>query len=79
MKNKLEPYKMETILGICGLDFVMVAADTTQAQSVIVMKGGENKLHKITDNLVMATIGESGDTEQFTEFISKNIALYKMH
>lgn len=26
----------------------------------------------------MATVGESGDTVQFTEFISKNIALYKM-
>lgn len=26
----------------------------------------------------MATIGESGDTVQFTEYISKNLALYKM-
>lgn len=27
---------------------------------------------------MMATIGESGDTVQFTEFISKNLALYKI-
>lgn len=26
----------------------------------------------------MATIGDAGDSNQFTEFISKNIALYKM-
>lgn len=27
---------------------------------------------------MMATIGEAGDTVQFTEYISKNIALFKM-
>lgn len=32
---------METILGIRGPDFVMVAADTTQARSIIVMKEGK--------------------------------------
>ncbi|XP_005176311.1 probable proteasome subunit beta type-2 [Musca domestica] len=69
---------METILGIRGPDFVMLAADTTQARSIIVMKEDENKITKIADNLMFATIGESGDTVQFTEFISKNIALYKM-
>lgn len=26
----------------------------------------------------MATIGESGDTDQFTQYISKNLALYRM-
>ncbi|XP_055919152.1 probable proteasome subunit beta type-2 [Eupeodes corollae] len=69
---------METILGIRGPDFVMVAADTTHARSVVVMKSDQNKIHKINDKLMIATIGESGDTVQFTEFISKNIALYKM-
>lgn len=37
-----------------------------------------NKIHKISDKLLMATIGQSGDTVQFTEYISKNLALYKM-
>ncbi|ALC39465.1 CG17331 [Drosophila busckii] len=69
---------METLLGIKGPDFVMLAADTTHANSVIVMKEDENKIHKVADNLLISTVGESGDTEQFTEFIAKNIALYKM-
>ncbi|XP_022233741.1 probable proteasome subunit beta type-2 [Drosophila obscura] len=69
---------METLLGIKGPDFVMLAADTTHARSIIVMKEDQNKIHKVSDNLLISTIGESGDTEQFTEFISKNIALYKM-
>ncbi|KAH8339427.1 hypothetical protein KR074_008327 [Drosophila pseudoananassae] len=69
---------METLLGIKGPDFVMLAADTTHARSIIVMKDDQNKIHKVSNNLLISTIGESGDTEQFTEFISKNIALYKM-
>ncbi|XP_001356543.2 probable proteasome subunit beta type-2 [Drosophila miranda] len=69
---------METLLGIKGPDFVMLAADTTHARSIIVMKEDQNKIHKASDNLLISTTGESGDTEQFTEFISKNIALYKM-
>lgn len=32
---------METLLGIKGPDFVMLAADTTHAHSVIVMKEGK--------------------------------------
>lgn len=32
---------METILGIKGKDFVMVAADCTQAHSIITLKEGK--------------------------------------
>jgi 20S proteasome alpha/beta subunit len=38
----------------------------------------EDKLHKISNKLVMAICGESGDTTQFAEYIAKNIQLYKM-
>uniref|UniRef100_A0A6B2E664 Proteasome subunit beta n=1 Tax=Phlebotomus kandelakii TaxID=1109342 RepID=A0A6B2E664_9DIPT len=69
---------METIIGLKGKDFVMVAADCTHAHSIILLKEDENKISKISDNLLMATTGESGDTVQFTEYIAKNIALYKM-
>lgn len=37
-----------------------------------------DKMHRMTDNLIMLVSGESGDTVQFAEFISKNIQLYKM-
>lgn len=32
--------EMECILGLCGPDFVMVAADTANARSVLIMKHG---------------------------------------
>ncbi|XP_014207133.1 proteasome subunit beta type-2 [Copidosoma floridanum] len=69
---------MECLLGIQCKDFVLVAADMTNASSIMVMKSDENKLYKLSDKLVMAVCGESGDAIQFSEYISKNLQLYKM-
>ena len=35
-------------------------------------------MFKLSDRLLMAVTGESGDTTQFAEYIEKNIQLYKM-
>ena len=35
-------------------------------------------MFKLSDNLLMAVVGEAGDTTQFAEYIEKNIQLYKM-
>jgi len=59
-------------------DFVMVATDQTNARSIMVMKEDEEKVVNLSDRLVMAISGESGDTNQFAEYIAKNIQLYKM-
>lgn len=69
---------METLLGITFNDFVIVAADMSTAQSVLLMKDDEDKLYKISSKLVMAVSGEAGDTTQFAEYIAKNVQLYKM-
>ncbi|XP_069687186.1 proteasome subunit beta type-2-like [Periplaneta americana] len=69
---------MECLVGVAFRDFVLIAADMTNAHSIMVMKDDEDKLHKISDKLVMAISGESGDTTQFAEYIAKNIQLYKM-
>lgn len=69
---------MECLLGIKFNDFVLIAADRTVANSIMVMKSDENKLYKLSNKLVMAVSGESGDTTQFAEYIAKNIQLYKM-
>ncbi|KAI5643247.1 proteasome subunit domain-containing protein [Phthorimaea operculella] len=56
----------------------MIAADQSASHSIMVMKDDEEKIHKISDRLVMGVIGDSGDTTQFAEYIAKNIQLYKM-
>ncbi|XP_076292067.1 proteasome subunit beta type-2-like [Lasioglossum baleicum] len=69
---------MECLIGIKFKDFVLVAADMTTAHSIMVMKSDEEKIHRISSKLVMAVSGESGDATQFSEYIGKNIQLYKM-
>ncbi|KAL3288960.1 hypothetical protein HHI36_003403 [Cryptolaemus montrouzieri] len=69
---------MDCLIGIRCKDFVMLAADMTNAHSIMVMKTDENKLFKLSNRLVMAVSGEQGDCIQFAEYIAKNIQLYKM-
>ncbi|EDW77562.1 uncharacterized protein Dwil_GK24489 [Drosophila willistoni] len=69
---------METILGIKGRDFVMLASDTMQAKSLIFMKDDQSKIHRLSDFSMMATVGDGGDTIQFSDYISKNLHLYKI-
>ncbi|WAR24141.1 PSB2-like protein [Mya arenaria] len=69
---------MECLIGIQGKDFVLVACDTVSARSIVSMKQDLDKMHKLNDNLLMLVVGESGDTVQFAEYMSKNIQLYKM-
>lgn len=38
----------------------------------------ENKLYDISNKLVMGVIGDAGDRVQLTQFIEKNVQLYKM-
>jgi len=69
---------MECLLGVRFNDFVLVAADTVDARSIVVMKHDVDKFHQMSDKLLMAVTGEAGDTTQFAEFIQKNMQLYKM-
>ncbi|XP_017151291.2 probable proteasome subunit beta type-2 [Drosophila miranda] len=69
---------LETILGIKGPDFVMLASETMQAKSLIFMKDDQSKIHRLSDFSMIATVGDGGDTLQFTDFISKNLHLYKI-
>jgi 20S proteasome subunit beta 4 len=76
--NELISEVMECLIGIQFDDFVLLSSDKTNAFSIIVVKTDENKTYELSDHLLMGVCGESGDTVQFAEFISKNIQLYKM-
>ncbi|KAL0851603.1 hypothetical protein ABMA28_007382 [Loxostege sticticalis] len=68
----------QCLLGIQCNTFTMIAADQMNTQSIIVLKDDEDKLHKISDRLIMGLNGSAGDTLQFSQFVAKNIHLYKM-
>ncbi|CAL8365687.1 unnamed protein product [Arctogadus glacialis] len=69
---------MEYLIGIQGPDFVLVAADSVAASSIIKMKDDHDKMFKLSDNILLLCVGEAGDTVQFAEYIQKNLQLYKM-
>ncbi|KAA0203246.1 hypothetical protein HAZT_HAZT005641 [Hyalella azteca] len=69
---------LECLIGIKFKDFVIMATDMSCLQSIMVHKGDADKMQKLSSHLLMAVSGESGDTTQFSEYIEKNVQLYKM-
>uniref|UniRef100_A0ACB8FRF3 Proteasome subunit beta type-2 n=1 Tax=Sphaerodactylus townsendi TaxID=933632 RepID=A0ACB8FRF3_9SAUR len=69
---------MEYLIGIQGPDFVLVAADTIAASSIVHMKRDHDKMFKMSEKILLLCVGEAGDTVQFAEYIQKNVQLYKM-
>ncbi|PIN88300.1 hypothetical protein AB205_0123520 [Aquarana catesbeiana] len=69
---------MEYLIGVQGSDYVMVAADTVCANSIIKMKHDVDKMFKMSEKILLLCVGEAGDTVQFAEYIQKNVQLYKM-
>jgi 20S proteasome subunit beta 4 len=67
---------MDSVFGISGRDFVLLAADTSQARSIVVLKTDDDKIMKLDDYKLFAMAGENGDRTAFCEYIQKNLHLY---
>ena len=69
----------DTVIGLKGKDFTLLAADTTASFSIILMKDTEDKITAVPNqNILIAAQGEQGDRVQFVEFITKNLNLYRL-
>lgn len=66
---------MECLFGVTGKDFVLLAADTLCARSIVVMKSNQDKIKDLNRFTAMAYAGESGDAVAFSEYAQKNIKL----
>ncbi|EIN14217.1 N-terminal nucleophile aminohydrolase [Punctularia strigosozonata HHB-11173 SS5] len=69
---------MECSFAITGKGYVIIAADTTAARSIVKMKSDEDKVKVLTPHLCMTYSGEPGDTVQFAEYIERNLRLYQI-
>lgn len=67
----------DAVIGIQGKDFVVLSADAGAGFSIIVMKHDEDKIVKLDSNKILACNGENGDRVQFSEYIQKNLNLYR--
>jgi 20S proteasome subunit beta 4 len=64
----------EALFGLCGKDFVILVADMHASTSIIRTKDNLDKMHQV-GNMLIATAGPCSDTNNFVEFIDKNIRL----
>eukprot|EP00920_Eleutheroschizon_duboscqi_P039647 GHVT01095202.1.p1 GENE.GHVT01095202.1~~GHVT01095202.1.p1 ORF type:complete len:193 (-),score=29.59 GHVT01095202.1:348-926(-) len=69
---------METLIGVKGRDFVVVAADRYAQFSICRMKKDDDKILEIDSNKLLACAGPVGDRTQFGEYIRKNTHLYRL-
>jgi 20S proteasome subunit beta 4 len=69
---------MDSAIGICGEDFVLLGADMTQIRSIVVLKSDEEKIVELDSHKIMSLSGPNGDRVAFSEYIKKNLALYTL-
>ena len=65
---------MDSRLGICGKDWVILAADASVAYSIMKLKKDEDKIYKLNDTSCMSVAGETCDRERFSSYIQRNLA-----
>lgn len=69
---------MDTVLGIVGDGYVMLAADTQASRSIVQFKADEDKILALDSSKLIGIAGPPGDRVHFSEFIQANIALYAL-
>jgi 20S proteasome subunit beta 4 len=69
---------MDSAIGICGDEFVLIGSDMTQIRSIVVLKSDEEKIVDLDSHKIMSLSGPNGDRVAFSEYIKKNIALYTL-
>jgi 20S proteasome alpha/beta subunit len=57
---------METSFALIGKGYVIVAADTTAARSIVKMKNDEDKIKTVSPHLLMTYSGEPGTILLYT-------------
>ncbi|TBU03485.1 subunit beta of proteasome [Hamiltosporidium tvaerminnensis] len=64
---------MDSLIGIKGNDFVLIASDTVTKSSLLLIKDDENKFYKINSHLIMAYSGEQGDSFRNCSFTAEKV------
>ena len=69
---------MDSVFGVTFDGGVVIAADQTNAFSIITYQSNLDKIAELSSHSLMGVSGPNSDLVQFTEFIGKNIALYEL-
>lgn len=69
---------MDCVIGLTGKDFVLLAADRSQARSIYTLSDEEDKIKVLDDFKLLGVGGDQGDCVAFSEYIQKNLTLHKL-
>jgi len=69
---------MDTVFGIQFKGGVVLAADQSNARSILVYQNNLDKVTKLSSHSAMGVSGPNADMVNFTEYIAKNLALYEL-
>lgn len=68
----------DSLIGIVGADYVLIAADTQMGRSIVLQKTDQDKIQQIETTKLLAASGTPGDRDQFCQYIEKNVNLYTL-
>eukprot|EP01091_Cochliopodium_minus_P002942 TRINITY_DN12773_c0_g1_i1.p1 TRINITY_DN12773_c0_g1~~TRINITY_DN12773_c0_g1_i1.p1 ORF type:complete len:194 (+),score=38.61 TRINITY_DN12773_c0_g1_i1:71-652(+) len=70
---------MDSIIGFVGKDYVLIAADTMQTRSIVVMKNNLDKVLVLDEYKLLSCVDLSaGDRDHFSDYIQRNLHFYEL-
>ncbi|GCA62376.1 proteasome B-type subunit [Kipferlia bialata] len=69
---------MDSVFGFQGEGYVCLAGDARAINSIFVLKQHHDKIVQVSDRMLLAMVGEAGDTEQLSEFVKVNLRLLEL-
>ena len=68
---------MACVFGIQGNDYILLAGDRASvSNSIIKFQDTDHKILKLSDNQLLACVGESYDKKDFAKYLKANMELY---
>ena len=68
---------MDCVFAVQGLDYILLAGDRASvSNSIIKLQDTDHKILKLTNNQLMATVGEAYDKKNFAKYIKANMKNY---
>lgn len=67
---------MDCTFGIQGEDFILLASDKAVVHSIIKLQDSDNKITLLSENQIMATVGENYDRKTFSKLVQCNLEYY---
>jgi len=74
--NRTDNTMSDSLFGLVGDGYLLVAADQTTARSIFILKRDHDKILELDSHKLLGCSGDDGDRTYFTEYIQKNVHLY---